>query len=96
MDKRYAGGKMTKNIWWFIIVIVAGALMGLFIGKFIALTIPQGSIKDLFATELSAGLSPATIDLKILELTFGCQFKFSITSIIGIIIAALIFKKIAK
>lgn len=77
-------------------MIIAGALMGLFLGKFISFAVPEGAIRDLFSTEIAAGLSPATLDLKIVELTLGCRLKFSITSIIGIIVSALIFKKISK
>jgi hypothetical protein len=75
---------------------VVGALIGSFLGKFIGMVVPSGSIKDLFATEISAGLSPAMLDLRVMELTFGCIFKFNITSVLGIIISALIFQKIIK
>lgn len=87
---------MTKNTFWFVGVIVVGALLGSFFGKFIGLVIPDGSVKDLFATELSAGLSPAVLDLRVIELTFGCLLKFNITAVIGILLAAYLFTKIAK
>ncbi len=87
---------MTKNTVWFIAVVVVGALLGTFLGKFIGIVMPAGAIRDLFATELSAGLSPAVLDLKVMELTLGCMLKFNICSVLGIIGAALIFKSIAK
>ena len=87
---------MTKNTIWFIAVVVVGALIGSFLGKFIGIVMPEGSIRDLFSTELTAGLSPAVLDLRVLELTFGCMLKFNVCSVLGIISAALIFKSISK
>ena len=87
---------MGKNTIWFGAIIVVGALIGSFLGKFIGLVVPDGSIKDLFATEISAGLSPATLDLRVVDLTFGCMLKFNIMSLIGIIVAAFIFQRIVK
>lgn len=87
---------MSKNLVWFLVVVVVGALLGAFIGKFIAIIIPAGSIKDLFTTGISAGLSPATLNLQILELTFGCMFKLNIAAVVGVIVSALIFVKIGS
>lgn len=87
---------MTKNSFLFVAIIVVGALIGSFLGKFIGLVVPSGSVRDLFATEISAGLSPAMLDLRVLELTFGCMLKFNITSVLGIIAAAVLFRKIIK
>jgi len=87
---------MTKSVIWFLVVVVVGALIGSFLGKFIGMVVPNGSIRDLFATEISAGLSPATLNLRVIELTFGCLLKFNITSVLGVIVSAIIFQKIAK
>jgi hypothetical protein len=86
---------MKKGL-WFIAVIIVGALLGSFIGKFIGIVVPAGSIRDLFATEISAGLSPTNLNLRVIDLTFGLLFKFNITSIIGIALAAYLFKKVVK
>ncbi|OGS34512.1 MAG: hypothetical protein A2293_09550 [Elusimicrobia bacterium RIFOXYB2_FULL_49_7] len=87
---------MAKNAVWFLAIIVVGALLGSFLGKFIVIVAPEGSIKDLFATDISAGLSPATLDLRVIELTFGCLLRLNITAVLGIVIAALLFKKVMK
>jgi hypothetical protein len=87
---------MAKNTVWFVIIVVVGALLGSFIGKFLGMVIPDGSIKDLFATEISAGLAPATLDLRVLDLTVGCMLRFNITSVVGILAAAWLFNKIGK
>ena len=87
---------MAKNGFLFVAVIVVGALLGSFLGKFVGMVAPSGAIRDLFATDISAGLHPAMLDLRVIELTFGCIFKFNITSVIGILVAAFIFSKVGK
>ena len=85
-----------KSIFTGIIVIVVGALLGSFIGGFIGHAFPDGVIHDLFAKEISAGLEPAKLDLRVLEVTFGCLLKFNVTSVIGILLAAFLFRTVAK
>ncbi len=87
---------MGKSVIWFIFIIVVGALLGSFLGNFIGIIVPSGSWRDLFLTDLSAGLSPTTLDLRIIELTLGCMFRINLMSIVGIIVSALVFKKIVK
>ncbi|OGS23659.1 MAG: hypothetical protein A2297_05915 [Elusimicrobia bacterium RIFOXYB2_FULL_48_7] len=84
---------MSKNIFFFLLVIIVGALIGSFLGKFIENAFPQGgAVRDLFATEISAGLSPATLDLRIIELTLGCLVKINIMAVLGMVVAAYVFK----
>ena len=41
------------------------------------------------------GLStPVTLDLNIIKLTIGCMFKINISSIIGLILAIYIYRKV--
>ena len=85
-----------KNILTGVIIIVVGALLGSFIGGFIGHAFPDGMIHDLFSKEITAGLQPANLDLRVLEITFGCLFKFNVPSVIGILLAAFLFKTVAK
>lgn len=85
-----------KNILYFTVIVMVGALLGTFLGELLAIWFPAGLIHNLFATELTAGLHPATLDLAVIDLTFGCMFKFNITSVIGILLAAIIYKKLWK
>ncbi len=87
---------MSKNVIYFIIIVVVGALLGTFLGEFLAMVMPDGGAKDLFAKGIEAGLHPTRLDLRVIELTFGCLFKFNITSIIGILAAAYLFRGITK
>lgn len=82
----------TKNLLMGVVIIVVGALLGSFIGGFIGHAFPDGTVHDLFSKEISAGLQPAVLDLRVLELTFGCLLKFNVPSVIGILLAAYLFK----
>lgn len=86
----------TKNVVLGVVVIVVGALLGSFIGGFIGHSFPEGIVHDLFSKEISAGLQPSILDLRVIELTFGCLFKFNVPSVIGICIAAFLFRSFAK
>lgn len=86
----------TKNIFMGIVVVVVGALLGSFIGGFIGHAFPEGIVFDLFSKEISAGLQPTTLDLRVLELTFGCLLKFNVPSVLGILLSAYLFKTFMK
>lgn len=77
-------------------VVVAGALLGTFLGNLAAMALPQGRFHDLFANEISAGLHPAHLDLKVIDLTFGCLFHLNVMSVFGIVLAALLYKRVLK
>jgi hypothetical protein len=79
-----------------VIVIVVGALLGSFIGGFFGHAFPDGVMNDLFSKEITAGLQPATLDLRVLEVTFGCLFKFNVPSVIGILLSAYLFRSFTK
>ena len=87
---------MGKSVVWFIFIIVIGALLGSFLGNLLGLMMPPGHLRDLFLAELTAGLNPASLDLRILVLTFGCILKINFMAIVGIVLAALLFKKLIK
>lgn len=86
---------MSKNILFFVLVIIVGALLGSFLGKFVEQVFPHSSMmRDLFSTEINAGLSPTTLDLRVIELTFGCLVKLNITAVLGMIVAGYLFRVI--
>lgn len=79
-----------KNIWILILFIFAGIVVGGLLGEFAA------GIDFLWWLGYGEtfGLSqPVVIDLSIITLTFGIQFKINIASIIGIAIALFIYRK---
>ena len=80
-----------KNIWILILFILCGIVIGGLIGNI-------ASNVD-FLWWLSYGESfglaePISLDLSVIQLTFGLMFQINISSIIGMILAILIYIKV--
>lgn len=80
-----------KNIWIFLIFLLSGLVIGGLLGEL-------ASNVD-FLWWLSYGSSfglttPVELDLQIIQITFGLWFKINIASIIGMVIAILVYRKI--
>lgn len=81
----------SKNAWTLLLLVLAGVVLGAFLGEF------ASGIKFLswLGFGKSFGLtSPIVLDLGILILTFGINITINIASIIGILIAVIIYKLI--
>lgn len=89
-------GGVLKNVVYFVSVIVIGALLGSFLGKFLAIYVPAGNVHDLFATDISAGLRGVNLDLHLVEIHFTALLHFNFTSLLGMFAAALLFKTVVK
>ncbi len=77
-----------KNSWALFLLILAGVVLGSFIGH-LASGVPALSWLDFGR---SFGLTdPLKLDLGVLVLTFALSIKITIGSIVGIIIAAIIY-----
>ena len=80
-----------KSVWILLVFILSGLVIGGLLGKL------AGNVSWLWwlSFEQKFGLeSPIVLDLNILKLTFGLMFKINIASIIGMIIAVFIYKKV--
>lgn len=80
-----------KNIWVMLIFILSGLVIGGLLGEI-------ASRVD-FLWWLSYGerfglTTPLELDLNILKITFGLTFKINIASIIGMMIAIFVYRKI--
>lgn len=80
-----------KNIWLLLVFILAGIVIGGFIGEMAA------NVDWLWW--LSYGqefgiTTPLSVDLHVIKLTFSVVFKINIASIIGIGISMWIYRKI--
>lgn len=80
-----------KNIWILLIFILSGSVVGGLLGELAS--------KVDWLWWLSYGQSfglenPITLDLSIMKITFALMFKISISSIIGLVLAIFIYKKI--
>ena len=80
-----------KNIWILIVFILSGLVVGGLLGR-LASSVPW---LWWLSYEQEFGLNnPLVLDLSILKLTFGLLFNINVASIIGMILAIFIYKKI--
>ncbi len=80
-----------KNIWILLVFLLAGLVIGGLLGKLAA------SVPWLWwlSYEQQFGLdTPFVLDLSVLKITFGLMVKINIASIIGMVLAIFIYKKI--
>lgn len=85
------GGTMKsagKNRWALVLMILAGIVLGSFIAT---LTDGISWLSWLSFGQTFGFQNPIILDLGVLVLTFGLTIKITIASIIGIIIAAVIY-----
>ena len=80
-----------KSIWILILFILSGIVVGGLLGDVAA----NVDFLSWLAYGEQFGISePIHIDLSVIEFTFGVMFKINIASIIGIVVAIFIYKKI--
>ena len=80
-----------KNIWILLIFILYGLVVGGLLGEL------ASKVNWLWwlSYSQSFGLGhPIELDLSVAKITFGLLFKISISSIIGMVLAIFIYKKI--
>ena len=84
-----AKGAAAKNYWTLLLLVLAGIVLGGFIGELTS----NVSFLSWLGYGQSFGLSdPLVLNLGILVLTFGLKIKITIAGIIGILIAILIYR----
>lgn len=77
--------KRALNPWILIIFIVIGALLGSVIASLVDM--------DILKTTKSVGLSPTTLDLAVINISFGFQIALNLASVIGIMISVVFYNK---
>ena len=81
----------NKNIWILVLFILSGLVIGGLLGEL------AGEVD--FLGWLSYGenfglTNPIQLDLNIVQITFALMFKINIASIIGLIVAIIIYHKV--
>lgn len=84
-------GVLGKNNWALFLMILAGIMLGGFIGS-LAAGVP--GLSWLNYGQSFGFANPIVLDLGILVITFGLTIKITIASIIGILIAIIIYRLI--
>ena len=78
-----------KNNWALFLLLLAGIVLGGFIGE---LTSGVSGLSWLSYGQSFGFQSPIVLDLGILVLTFGLSIKITIASIVGVLVAILIYR----
>ena len=84
--------KRQRNTWLFILLLLIGIVIGGFIGEFLA----QYKYFSFLNYGKSFGIGldrPFFLDLKIIQLSFALIFNINIASVLGIILAIIIYKR---
>lgn len=81
----------SKNGWILLVMLLSGIVLGGFIGMLVenVTGLSWLSYGDTFGLE-----NPIVLDLGLLVLTFGLTIKISIASILGVVLAILIYRKL--
>ncbi|MGH7362145.1 MAG: DUF4321 domain-containing protein [Candidatus Methylomirabilales bacterium] len=77
-----------------VVLLILGALVGALLGEIIRLLFPGGILEQIFARGVSPGLSPATMDLRVLSVTFGFTLRLNLASVLGIALALLVYRRL--
>ena len=80
-----------KNFWILLVFILSGLVIGGLLGKL------AGNVSWLWWLSYEQGFgleSPLVLDLNVLKITFGFAIKINVASIIGMVLAIFIYKKI--
>lgn len=80
-----------KNIWILVLFILCGIVIGGLLGELAS----QVDFLWWLSYGDQFGISnPITLDLQVIQITFGLMFKINIASIIGMILAIFIYRKV--
>ncbi len=78
-----------RSVWLLLLLVLIGGLIGSLVGALL------GGILPVLNMDLNTmGLEPFTIELIVLKITFGIMLKLNLASIIGFILAIIIYVKL--
>lgn len=80
-----------KNIWILLLFVLSGLVVGGLIGDIAA---GVGGLSWMSYGQQFGLTNPLELDLSIVKITFALMLKINISSIIGMILAILIYKKV--
>lgn len=80
-----------RGIGSYILIIFLGAIGGSLIGEALGSNVKSLQVlKNIYTIGTS---KPLAVDLKVLSLTFGINFNINIMSILGVVLAIIVYRK---
>ena len=77
-----------------LFAVVVGLVVGSLVGDLLGQVVGAGWLKDLLTRGPMVGLTPpATLDLRLLSVTFGIVFKVNVVGVLGIIVALIAVRR---
>ena len=85
----------TDSVIVLLVILILGTLIGSVIGEVIGILVPGGYLEKVFSRGVNPGISPpAVLDLKVLTLTLGLTMKVNLASLLGIVLALFLYRKL--
>ena len=85
---------MRRSFGLLLLAVVVGLVCGSLLGELLAQFVSSPWLKEVLTRGPMLGLSPpATIDLRLLSITFGILFKVNVVGLVGILVALLIVRR---
>jgi len=86
---------MHRSLGLLLLAIVVGLVFGSLVGELLAQFVSSPWLRDVLTRGPMLGLTPpATLDLRLLAVTFGIVFKVNVVGVVGIVVALIIIRRI--
>ena len=80
---------MTKSLGKMALVLMLGVLIGAVFSEVIGLFLREGSVAEqVFVRYKDFGISTVTLNLVVMEFTFGIMFHVNLMSVVGVFISS--------
>jgi len=85
---------LQRGLGLIFLAVVVGLVLGSLIGELLGQIVGSPWLKDLLTRGPMLGLTPpATLDLRLLSLTFGILLKVNVVGVLGILVALLVVRR---
>ncbi len=81
-----------KSLWWVLLVVVLGALVGSALGEVLALILPAGVVRDFFLRAVEFSLGPTEVNFVVMRFTLGFALKLNIIGVLGILLVGYVLR----
>ena len=83
-----------RGLGLFLLAVVVGLVFGSLLGELLGQFVGPAWLKELLTRGPMLGLAPpATLDLRLLSVTFGILFKVNVVGVVGILVALIIVRR---